>query len=312
MAKKKSFLSNVVMPFQFEGLPIRGRICRASQSLRDIVQQHDYPENISKFLSEAVILTVLMADSIKLKHKLSLQIQGKGDLKLIATDYYISTKLSENSKIRGYAKFDSTKVDYTGEIKHLMGEGYFATILDQGDGTLPYKGISELNGVNLVHSAEEFFINSEQLKTRFWTHIGRELDQEGKICFNGIGLMLQHLPDEKKTSKNVLIDNVLDEENWKKIILSLNRNGSEFIHDRKSDFSELLLKTFLDQEIRVFKEKTFDFGCGCSPDKVVQTMSIYSRKDLDTMTNSLGKVTADCQFCGTHYEFNPSDLGQDN
>ena len=41
-------------------------------------------------------------------------------------------------------------------------------------------------------------------------------------------------------------------------------------------------------------------------------MSIYSRKDLDTMTNPLGKVTADCQFCGAHYEFNPSELGQDN
>ena len=189
------------MPFQFEGLPIRGRICRASQSLRDIVQQHDYPENISKFLSEAVILTVLMADSIKLKHRLSLQIQGKGDLKLIATDYYVSPKLSGNSKIRGYAKFNSTKSDYTGEIKHLMGEGYFATILDQGDGSLPYKGLAELNGVNLVHSAEEFFIKSEQLKTRFWTYINRELDQDGKICFNGIGLMLQYLPDEKKMSK---------------------------------------------------------------------------------------------------------------
>ena len=112
----------------------------------------------------------------------------------------------------------------------------------------------------------------------------------------------------KKKCLNVLSDNILDKENWKQIVLSLDQNGSEFIHDRKSDFSELLLKTFLNQEIRVFKEKIFDFGCGCSPDKVVQTMSIYSRKDLDTMTNPLGKVTADCQFCGAHYEFNPSEL----
>ena len=253
-----------------------------------------------------------MADSIKLKHKLSLQIQGKGDLKLIATDYYVSPKLSGNSKIRGYAKFNSHRVDYTGEMKHLMGKGYFAAILDQGDGSLPYKGISELNGLNLVNSAEEFFINSEQLKTRFWTHIIHELDQEGKICFNGLGLMLQHLPDEKKASKNVSTEKVLDEENWQNIVLSLNRTGSEFINDRKSDFSELLLKTFLDKEIRVFGEKAFDFGCGCSPEKVVQTMSIYSKKELDTMTNSLGKVTADCQFCGAHYEFNPTELGQGN
>jgi molecular chaperone Hsp33 len=27
------------------------------------------------------------------------------------------------------------------------------------------------------------------------------------------------------------------------------------------------------------------------------------------MTTPDGKVTADCQFCGAHYEFAPSDLG---
>ena len=103
MTQKSSFFPNLVMPFQFEGLPIRGRICRASKALNDITHHHDYPYNISKLLGETVILTVLMADSIKLKHKLSLQIHGKGDLKLIATDYFISPKISENPKIRGYA-----------------------------------------------------------------------------------------------------------------------------------------------------------------------------------------------------------------
>jgi molecular chaperone Hsp33 len=27
------------------------------------------------------------------------------------------------------------------------------------------------------------------------------------------------------------------------------------------------------------------------------------------MTTPEGKVTADCQFCGAHYEFDPSELG---
>ena len=312
MYEKNPLLSNAIMPFQFEDLPIRGRICRVDQALNKIVQQHDYPDGISKFLGEGIIITVLMADSIKLKHKLSLQIHGKGDLKLIATDYCISPIISENPKIRGYVKFNSTRVDYTDSINSLMHGGYFATILDQGDGNEPYKGISNLNGVSLTHAAEEFFINSEQLKTRFWTYIGEELDDRGKIRFNGIGLMLQYLPDEKAVSQDILTENFLGEENWEKILSLLSQTYPEGINKRKSDFSELLMKIFLDQEIRVFKEKEFDFGCGCSPEKVVQTMSIYSKKDLDTMTNSLGKVTADCQFCGAHYEFDPSDLGQDD
>lgn len=28
------------------------------------------------------------------------------------------------------------------------------------------------------------------------------------------------------------------------------------------------------------------------------------------MTTPEGRVTADCQFCGAHYEFDPAELGQ--
>ena len=40
-------------------------------------------------------------------------------------------------------------------------------------------------------------------------------------------------------------------------------------------------------------------------------MSIYSQKDIRTMTTAEGIVTADCQFCGKHYEFDPKTLGFD-
>ena len=46
-----------------------------------------------------------------------------------------------------------------------------------------------------------------------------------------------------------------------------------------------------------------------APEKVVQSLSIYSAKDIATMTTPEGRVTADCQFCGAHYEFDPDELG---
>jgi molecular chaperone Hsp33 len=51
------------------------------------------------------------------------------------------------------------------------------------------------------------------------------------------------------------------------------------------------------------------FGCSCGPEKVEQAMSIYSQKDIRSMTTTDGVVTADCQFCGAHYEFDPRTLG---
>ncbi|MEM6357704.1 MAG: Hsp33 family molecular chaperone HslO, partial [Pseudomonadota bacterium] len=52
-------------------------------------------------------------------------------------------------------------------------------------------------------------------------------------------------------------------------------------------------------------------GCTCSADRVREALSIYSAKDIETMTTDTGEVTADCQFCGAHYRFAPETLGFD-
>jgi molecular chaperone Hsp33 len=73
--------------------------------------------------------------------------------------------------------------------------------------------------------------------------------------------------------------------------------------------TELLIRLFHEEAPRVFDPQPIEFGCSCSPEKVRQTLSIYSAKDIAHMTTDEGIVTADCQFCGSHYEFQPNTLG---
>jgi molecular chaperone Hsp33 len=73
--------------------------------------------------------------------------------------------------------------------------------------------------------------------------------------------------------------------------------------------TDLLVRLFHEESPRVYDAQPVEFGCTCSPDRVRQTMSIYSAKDIATMTTDEGIVTADCQFCGAHYEFDPATLG---
>jgi len=42
---------------------------------------------------------------------------------------------------------------------------------------------------------------------------------------------------------------------------------------------------------------------------VRQSLSIYSAKDIASMTTEDGLVTADCQFCGAHYQLDPTSVG---
>jgi molecular chaperone Hsp33 len=48
-----------------------------------------------------------------------------------------------------------------------IGEGYFAVMIDQGEGMMPYQGFTPIAGRSLSDCAEAYFAQSEQLPTRF-------------------------------------------------------------------------------------------------------------------------------------------------
>ena len=73
--------------------------------------------------------------------------------------------------------------------------------------------------------------------------------------------------------------------------------------------TDLLVRLFHEEVPRVFDSQPVKFGCSCSEDKVRQSLSIYSAKDIETMTTEEGVVTADCQFCGAHYVLDPATVG---
>jgi molecular chaperone Hsp33 len=42
---------------------------------------------------------------------------------------------------------------------------------------------------------------------------------------------------------------------------------------------------------------------------VKESLATYHTNDLADMVTDQGVITADCQFCGAHYEFTPDQLG---
>jgi molecular chaperone Hsp33 len=75
--------------------------------------------------------------------------------------------------------------------------------------------------------------------------------------------------------------------------------------------TDLLVRLFHEEGPRVFDPLSVRFGCTCSEDRVRQSLSIYSARDIEKMTTDEGIVTADCQFCGAHYELDPATVGKD-
>lgn len=309
-----------VLPFQLDAADIRGRVARLDNVLSNVLSQHDYPLSVSSLVAEAATLTALIGQTIKLRWKLSLQIRGSGPIRIIATDYYGPAKEGDPARIRAYASFDADALENAkGTPFENIGQGMFAILIDQGSDMKPYQGITPLAGGSLAACAETYFAQSEQLPTRFQITVGQSTLAGEQPEWRAGGIMIQHMPKASLSANDatgeegllspadLLVDD--DQENWSRVNILLDSvEETELIGPRIAP-PELLFRLFHEEKPRVFDAQPVEFGCTCSPDKVRNTMSIYSAKDIEKMTAENGFVTADCQFCGAHYELDPTTLG---
>jgi molecular chaperone Hsp33 len=317
---------DTVLPFQLDASDIRGRVARLDGVLEQVLAQHDYPAAIESLVAEMALLTALIGQTIDLRWKLSLQVRGDGPARLIATDYYGPTDAGDPARLRAYASFDAERLAAgatRAEVPfELIGKGYFAILIDQGEGTQPYQGITPIAGGALSACAETYFAQSEQIPTRFALAHGASAPEGAGSRWRAGGMMLQHMPKaspfaaggEGGSGEGGLLtaDDILDEddgENWRRANLLLDTTAEQELIGPDLAPTDLLTRLFHQEGPRVYDPQPVRFGCSCSADKVRQSLSIYSAKDIATMTTEAGIVTADCQFCGAHYEFDPETLG---
>ena len=306
---------DTILPFQLDNADVRGRVVRLDSVLQEVLRQHNYPTPVEALVAEAVLLTAMIGQTVKNRWKLSLQIRGDGPVRLIATDYYAPKKKGDPAQVRAYASYDADQLDMDATPYSLMGKGMFALLIDQGDGKQPYSGITPLAGASLASCAETYFAQSEQLPTRFVLAMAQDGD-----AWRGGAVMLQHMPKASPFAKGDaageggllsavdLLDGD-DFENWNRATILLESVTPDELIGPEVSPDELLVRLFHEETPRIFDAQSVRFGCTCGPEKVKEAMSIYSAKDIGHMTTDEGTVTADCQFCGSHYVFDPKELG---
>ncbi|MDZ7710105.1 MAG: Hsp33 family molecular chaperone HslO [Roseovarius sp.] len=312
---------DTVLPFQLDHADIRGRVVRLDGVLDAILAQHDYPPAVEALIAEMALLTALIGQTIKLRWKLSLQLQSKGAVRRIASDFFAPAQDGEPARMRAYASFDRDRIG-EGDAFAQLDEGYFALLIDQGQGTTPYQGITPLAGPALRTCAEAYFAQSEQLPTRFALSVGKSTERGGDEHWRAGGVMLQHMPKASPfatgdgsgeggllTARDIVDGE--DAENWDRANHLLDTvEPLELIGPSVSP-ADLLVRLFHEEAPRVFEMQAVRFGCTCSEARVRNSLSIYSAKDIASMTTDEGVVTADCQFCGAHYRLDPATLGFD-
>ncbi|MEM8759716.1 MAG: Hsp33 family molecular chaperone HslO [Pseudomonadota bacterium] len=313
---------DAVLPFQLDRTQMRGRVARVDATLDQILTRHRYPAPVAALTAEAVVLTALIGAAMKLRWRFSLQIRGEGPVRLIATDWFAPADEGGAARLRAYASFDRGDVaSHRGSPFELLGTGIFGMTIDQGKNMTPYQGVTPLTGASLSDCAEVYFAQSEQLATRFHIEAAEAQDPGGEQAWRAGGIMLQQLP----VDGGIALDGPSGEgglmtaadvaamggreEDWNRSTILLHSVETHELIGPHVGVESLLTRLFHEERPRIYAPVPVAFGCTCSPARVRRALSIYSQKDIESMTTPEGNVTADCQFCGAHYTFAPETLG---
>ena len=285
---KNNFLDSV-LPFQIDDKNLRGRFARIEKLASDTIRHHRFPDKVCKLLFEALLLTILIGEMIKIRWRLSLQIRGNEGIKLLATDYYAPKDQGKPANIRAYA-------DYDKEATHLnLNTGLFAITIDQGKNMEPYQGITPITEGSLSKSAENYFFQSEQIKTFFDLNITKKHSAKSGRNWIASGFMLQALPDEHDKK-------YIDDKSWNILKERITEQTKDSMSEEFDQY-RFLDNIFQNRALTVFKETKIKFGCSCKRKTLLYTLSKYPKEQLDDMYDKKEKISANCQFCGRKFQF---------
>lgn len=309
---------DAVVPFQVEGLDVRGRAVQLGEALDTILKRHAYPDEVARLLGEAAVLTVLLGTALKFEGKFIFQTQSDGPVDMLVVDFHTP------NAVRAYARFDAERLAEAiaaGKTKpeELLGRGTLGLTIDQGAYTQRYQGIVALDGSSLEDIARTYFRQSEQIPTDLRLSVAKlfERGADGKPVeqWRAGGLMVQFLPESEIRARQRDLPGgdgaddaeehvSFDDDEWQEARSLVGTIESSELTDPQVGAERLLYRLFHERGVRVYAPQRVVDQCSCSRDKIQGVLSGFPAEEIRDSTED-GKVVVTCEFCSTRYEFDP-------
>jgi len=272
---------DVVVPFVFEGLPVRGALVQLEAAWQRILQGRNYSRPVYDVLGHAASATLLRAQSLKFDGSVTLQISGDGPMSMLVM------QSTDSLDLRGMAIAEDVVAEAT--FAELAAGARCAVTIDAGAMERPYQGIVEVSPKSLAASLENYYLHSVQIPSRL------ALVSGATICG---GILLQQMPGEKEAS----------EDDWRRL-------GYLVATLRSTDLAEgatpgLLHRIFSEDDIRVFNSRPARFHCRCSQSGVEEVLRLLGETETRAALLEKGSVDVTCEYCGRLRSFDPVDVGR--
>ncbi|QHM73501.1 Hsp33 family molecular chaperone HslO [Mixta intestinalis] len=268
--------------YLFENHAVRGELVNLSDTWREIISGHDYPQPVQQLLGELLVATSLLTATLKFEGDITVQLQGDGALSLAVING------NNRQEMRGVARMQGD-IAPGSTLKEMVGNGYLVITISPEKGER-YQGVVGLEGETLAACLEDYFMRSEQLPTRLFIRTGEYEGQPGAA-----GILLQVLPAQNADPEDfnhlaTLTETIKTEE-----LIGLPAN-------------EVLWRLYNQEEVTVYDPQSVSFKCSCSRERCGEVLKTLPQEEVDQILKEDGQIDMHCDYCGSHYLYDAVDI----
>ncbi|HFJ5029575.1 TPA: Hsp33 family molecular chaperone HslO [Streptococcus pyogenes] len=268
----------------------RAYVLDSTETVALAQEKHNTLSSSTVALGRTLIANQILAANQKGDSRITVKVIGDSSFG------HIISVADTKGHVKGYIQ--NTGVDIkktaTGEVLvgPFMGNGHFVTIIDYGTGN-PYTSTTPLITGEIGEDFAYYLTESEQTPSAIGLNV--LLDENDKVKVAG-GFMVQVLPGaseeevaryEKRQQEMPAISHLLAS---------------------KNHVDALLEAIYGDEPYKRLSEEPLSFQCDCSRERFEAALMTLPKADLQAMIDEDKGAEIVCQFCGTKYQFNESDL----
>ena len=277
-------MSELRQRFYIENCPVRGEVVHIENVLQTILAQRDYPQAIQILLGEMLTATALLASTLKIKGRISLQIQAAGTFK------WAMAECNHLGELRASADYEEDPRFFQAEnsstvLKSLVNPVLFINIEPEfGE---RYQGIVALEQDSLAGCLMQYYDLSAQIPTKIV--LASSAERAG-------GLLIQLLPRNSEEEQQRV-----DEDLWPRLTLLTETIKPQELTDLTA--TEILYRLYNEEDVRLPEVEQLKFGCTCSKERCATALEQIGIDAVRETLEFQNPITMDCQFCSTRYSF---------
>jgi molecular chaperone Hsp33 len=271
---------NTINRFLFKDLDIRGQHLSLIDTWQDMIQNRGYSVLVRQLFGELSALAIFLANGIKHKGKLTLQVQGSGIVSLLLVE------VTSDLKIRGMVRSDST-IEEEDSLDKILGEGQIVATLYNSQTDHSFQSLVPINQKGLIATFEDYFFQSEQLESRLWVSSTQE-----NLC----AMLLQKMPEADQH----------DSEGWHRVgTLSDTITQDELI---SLDAESLLHRLFHEETLQLFNADWVGYECEQSKERFEKIIYDLGEQDARDLLKERGEIAIHNEICNEHLFFDEQDV----